>query len=61
MCTAILEKSTTNLDVQKNHGNTNSSKIDGDVIIRQYGGSVILKETSNHSSTQAGDLSNVLQ
>lgn len=44
MCTAILEKSTTNLDVQKNHGNTNSSKIDGDVIIRQYGGSVILKK-----------------
>lgn len=61
MCTAILEKSTAYLDVQKNHGNTNSSKIDGDVIIRQYGGSVILKETSNHSSTQAGDRSNVLQ
>lgn len=61
MCTAILEKSTAYLDVQKNHGNTNSSKIDGDVIIRQYGGSVILKETGNHSSTQAGDRSNVLQ
>lgn len=60
MCTAILEESMTYLDVQKNHGNTNSSKIDGDVIIRQYGGSVILKETGNHSSTQAGDRRNLL-
>lgn len=56
MCTALSlsEESMTYLNVQQDHRNTNSSEIDRDVIIRQWGGSVMLKETSNHSSTQAG-------